>query len=276
MAIKIWNQDPSGPLTSTIRKLGSSSIAAEEHRSQADEIDVQIDHLLDKALALLDQQDTGQNHNRFATRWAIGRAIAESDILKSPHLQPGETPDLWLAMARKCRLGVRHTGEPDLNSRWKGLIFNRPNDPDRIEDDVFGLGMWLQEQELDDAKLAFGSSIHNAKQIWSGEALRSPKLRQALTDYFAKFNNEQRQHICQNYRYAVLAKALRHRWPSRGRGSAKRPVHYEQHQLVNEISDLLDPLTAQILAPDQAHPIDAPTHSTPTASTSPLTTTYGG
>ena len=260
MAIKIWNQDPSGQLTSTIRKLGSSSIAAEEHRSQADEIDVQIDHLLDKALALLDQQDTGQNHNRFATRWAIGRAIAESDILKSPHLQPGETPDLWLAMARKCRLGVRHTGQPDLNSRWKSLIFNRPNDPDRIEDDVFGLGMWLQEQELDDAKLAFGSSIHNAKQIWSGEALRSPKLRQALTDYFAKFNDKQRQYICQNYRYAVLAKALRHRWPSRGRGSAKRPVHYEQHQLVNEISDLLDPLTAQILAPDQAHPIDAPTH----------------
>ncbi len=247
MAIKIWNQDPSGQLTSTIRRMGSSGITAEEHRSQADEIDIQIDYLLDKALALLDQQDTGQNHNRFATRWAIGRAIAESDILKSPHLEPGETPDLWLAMARKCRLGVRYTGETDLKSRWKGLIFQRDTDPKRIEYDIFGLGMWLQEQELDNAKLAFGSSIHNAKQIWSGEALRSPKLRQALTDYFAKFNDEQRQHICQNYRYAVLAKALRQRWPSRGKGSAKRPVHYEQGELLTETRKLLDPLTIEIL-----------------------------
>ncbi len=247
MAVKIWNQEPSGTLTSTIRRLGSSGIQAEEHRSRADQIDLQIDQLLDKALVLLEQQDGGRNHNRFATRWAIGRAIAESHILDSPHLERGEMPDLWLAMARKCRLGVRHTGEPSPTSRWKGLIFQRDTEPKRIEYDIFGLGIWLQEQELEDAKLAFGSSIHNAKQIWSGEALRSPKLRKALTDYFANFNEAQRQHICQNYRYAVLAKALRQRWPSRGKGSAKRPVHYEQQELSGEIAQLLDPITTKIL-----------------------------
>ena len=247
MAIKIWNQDPSGALTSTIRRMGTSGIAAEEHRSQADEIDIQIDLLIDKAIDLLDEQDAGRNHNRFATRWAIGRAIADSNILDSPDFDPREKPDLWLAMARKCRLGVRHTGQQDPKSRWKGLIFERDADPKRIEDDIFGLGMWLQEQELNHAKLAFGSSIHNAKQIWSGEALRSPKFRQALTDYFANFNLEQRKYICNNYRYAVLAKALRRRWPSRGKGSAKRPVHYGQDQLSVEIGQLLDPIATEIL-----------------------------
>ena len=248
MAIKIWNDDGSGQITSTIRRMGSTGINAEEHRSQAAAIDAQLDDLLDKALVLLDQQDTGQNHNRFTTRWAIGRAIAESDILESPHMETGEMPDLWHAMSRKCRLGVRHNGEPNPTSRWKTLIFQRDTEPKRVEYDIFGLGMWLQEQDLDDAKLAFGSSIHNAKQIWSGEALRNPKLRQALTDYFANFTEDQRQYVCQNYRYALLAKALRRRWPSRGKGSAKRPVHYDQHELSAEISQLLDPITTEILS----------------------------
>lgn len=248
MAIKIWNPNPEGKPTSTIKLKGASGPSAEEGRPQADQIDQQLDDLLDKAVALLDQQDAGQHHDRFATRWAIGRSIADSHVLDSPHLEAGEIPDLWLAMARKCRLGVRCTGEPDLDSRWKSLIFQRDAEPKRVEDDIFGLGMWLQEQDLQDAKLAFGSSIHNAKQIWSGEALRNPKLRQALTDYFTNYDASQRLYLCQNYRYALLAKALRRRWPSRGKGSAKRPVHYEQDQLSAEVRQLLEPITTEILS----------------------------
>lgn len=247
MAIKIWNPNPPGAPTSTIKRMGSSGPSAEERRPQADEIDQRLDDLLDKAVDLLDQQDAGQSHDRFATRWAIGRAIADSKILDSPNLEAGEIPDLWLAMARKCRLGVRHTGEPDPDSRWKGLIFQRDAEPKRVEYDIFGFGMWLQEQNLNDAKLAFGSSIHNAKQIWSGEALRSPNFRQALADFFSEFNPGERRFLHQNYRYAVLAKALRQRWPSRGRGSAKRPVHYEQNELLSEIRDLLTPPIGEIL-----------------------------
>ena len=151
-------------------------------------------------------------------------------------------------MARKCRLGVRHTGEPNPNSRWQSLTFDRLSDPKRIEYDIFGLGMWLQEQDLEDAKIAFGSSIHNAKQIWSGEALRSPKFRQSLTDYFVEYTPEQRKYLCQNYRYAELAKGLRQRWPSRGKRSAKRPVHYPQDQLSVEVGQVLDPITRHILS----------------------------
>lgn len=249
MPVKIWDQDQSGHLTSSIRWMGSSGIDAEDHRPQAERLDEQIDALLDNALALLDQKDQDKKHGLFATRWAIGRAIVDSDILSSSDLDDHERLDLLLAMARKCRLGVRHTGQLEPKSKWNGLLpTKRDTEPKRIEPDIFGLGMWLQQQDLDDAKLAFGSSIHNAKQIWSGEALRSLNLRQALADYFANYDDAQRTYICQNYRYAVLAKALRQRWPSRGKGSAKRPVHYEQAQLSTEVSQLLNPITTKILS----------------------------
>ena len=249
MPVKIWDQDQSGHLTSSIRRMGSSGIDAEHHRPQAERLDEQIDLLLDNALTLLDQQDQDQKHSLFATRWAIGRAIADSDILASPDLENHERSDLLLAMARKCRLGVRHTGQMEPTPKWNGLLpTNRDNEPKRIEADIFGLGMWLQEQQLEDAKIAFGGGLHNAKQIWSGEALRSPKLRQALTTYFGDFTHDQTETLYRIPQYAKLAKALRQRWPSRGKGSAKRPVHYEQDQLSIEVSQLLDPITTKILS----------------------------
>ena len=251
MPVKIWDQDQSGHLTSSIRWMGTSGIDAEEHRPQAERLDEQIDLLLDNALTLLDQQDKDQKHSLFATRWAIGRAIADSDIIISPVLENHERSDLLLAMARKCRLGIRHTGQMENTPKWNELLpkNNRDNEPKRIEADIFGLGMWLQEQQLEDAKMAFGGGLHNAKQIWSGEALRSPKLRQGLTTYFADFTDEQRGILYRIPQYAKLAKALRQRWPSRGKGSAKRPVHYEQDQLEVEINRLLKPITTHILNP---------------------------
>ena len=250
MSVKIWDQDQSGHLTSSIRWMGSSGIHAEDHRPQAERLDEQIDLLLDNALTLLHQQDEDQNHGLFAARWAIGRAIADSDILASLDLENHERLDLLLAMARKCRLGVRHTGKMEPTSKWNVLIpTKRETEPKRIEPDIFGLGMWLQEQQLEDAKLAFGGGLHNAKQIWSGEALRSPKLRQALTTYFAHLTHEQREILYRIPQYAKLAKALRRRWPSRGKGSAKRPVHYDQEQLEVEITQLLEPITTDILSP---------------------------
>ena len=137
-------------------------------------------------------------------------------------------------------------------SKWNVLHpekLSGTTEPKRIEPDIFGLGMWLQEQQLEDAKLAFGGGLHNAKQIWSGEALRSPKLRQGLTTYFADFTDEQRGILYRIPQYAKLAKALRQRWPREGKGSAKRPVHYEQDQLEVEINRLLKPITTHILNP---------------------------
>ena len=221
MAVKLWDLDELGNLTSTIRKAGKTGMGAEESRPQAEALDREIDRLLDKAMDLLVQQDPNPRHTEFAKRWAIGRAIAESRVLDSPHMEPGERADLWRAMARKCRLGVRHNGKKNPRSKWKGIIPGREMEPKRIQDDIFGLGMWLQEQELEDAKLAFGQGLHNAKQIWSREALRSKNFRDSLAAYFSELGEDEREHLYVIPQYAQLAKALRSRWPSRERGQPR-------------------------------------------------------
>ena len=247
MPIKLWNLDESGNLTSNIRRMGQSGMEAEGFRPQAGELDAKIDQVLDAAHTLLAQQDPSPRHNMFAKRWAIGRAIDESRILESPNLEAGERPDLWRAMARKCRLGVRHDSTRKMRSPWKGLIPDRNMEPKRIEDDIFGMGMWLQEQELEEAKAAFGEGLHNAKQIWSGEALRCRNFREALAAYFSEQGQEELDALYRIPQYAILAKVLRQRWPSRGKGSAKRPIHYDDSELLKEIQRVLNPRVEEML-----------------------------
>ena len=245
MAVKIWNLDESGVMTSTIRTGNRSGIGGEGLRPQAEELDADIDKVLDEAHRLLTREYPEGPSNLFAKRWAIGRAIANSRILESPSLEAGQRPDLWLAMARKCRIGVRHSG--DRVRKWRGLIPDREMEPQRIENDIFGLGMWLQEQPLEDAALALGSGLHNAKNIWSGEALRSRNLRDTLAAYFSGYEDDQKEILYTIPKYSRLAKALRWRWPSKGRGSAKRPVHYGQEELLEEVRKVLDPVVAELL-----------------------------
>ena len=249
MAVKIWNIDESGVLTSTIRAGSRSRIGSEELRPGAEKLDAQIDRVLDETHRLLAQEYPRGRSNTFAKRWAIGRAIAKSRILDSSNLEPGQRPDLWLAMARKCRIGVRHTG--DRVKKWRGLIPDREMEPKRIESDIFGLGTWLQEQPLEDAAKSFGSGLHNAKNIWSGEALRSKNLRDALAAYFSGYEEGQKEILYTIPQYSRIAKALRKRWPSRGRGSAKRPVHFGDEELLEEVRKVLDPVVAEILEETQ-------------------------
>ena len=246
MAVKLWNVDESGTHTSSITTNRQSGLGGEEFRSEADALDVELDKVLDRAANLASPgAHSRSNRALFVKRWAIGRSIAESGILNSPQMEGESRANLCLALARKCRLGIRASG--DLETAWKGLIPDREIEPKRIEADIFGLGMWLQEQEQDDAVAAFGGGLHNAKQIWSGEALRHKKLRDALAVFFSGYNPEQLQRLYTIPQYAVIAKILRRRWPSRGPGSAKRPAHYEPTELLSELRTILEPVAAELL-----------------------------
>ena len=249
MPVKLWNRDDLGNLTSTIRSGSGGGFGGEEYRPEAEELDKEIDCVLDRAVELTAVPvNTGSVNPQFVKRWAIGRAIAESGILDSPHLASDPKSELWLAMARKCRIGVRASGEPE--KKWRSLIPKRDIEPQRIKDDIFGLGMWLQEQDLGDAVCTFGGGLHNAKQIWSGEPLRAKQFRNALGCWFAEHDTEQLDRLYRIPQYAVMAKSLRRRWPSRGPGSAKRPVHYDLTSLISEIHQVLDPIATDLLQSD--------------------------
>jgi hypothetical protein len=263
MPIKIWDIDGSGAYTSTIQTNRRTTLGGEEFRPEADALDANIDQVLDRATELAASGSHARsNRALFVKRWAIGRSITESGILQSSHMEAESRSDLCLAMARKCRLGVRASGDPE--TRWRGLIPNRDAEPKRIEDDIFGLGMWLQDQELEDAIAAFGGGLHNAKQIWSGESLRHRKFRDCLGTWFGEYDADEQARLYVIPQYAVIAKALRRRWPSRGPGSAKRPAHYEPDALLAEIRRLLEPIAKQLLSESGRSPHQRPRRQAPT------------
>ena len=238
MPVKIWNQDDQGRYTSVIRTSLNSNLGGEEYRADAEELDAQIDTVLERATYLLSETTNKQHKRReFVKRWAIGRAITDSGILQSPHIASEPKVHLWLAMARKCRLGIRSTGV--VEQHWSTLIPNRELEPKRIERDIFAIGLWLQEQELDDALDAFGERLANAREVHRREPLRSTNLRSALTRWFRALDPDQRSRLVRGREFVAIAKALQRRWPSRGPGSAKRPVHFSDDDLDRELRRVL-------------------------------------
>lgn len=238
MPVKIWDRDADGRFTSRIKTDWRTSLSGEEYRAEAEDLDTQLDRMLDRAAELGSAnpgpRGTGQ---QFVKRWAIGRAVAESRILQSPQMASEQPSSLWLALARKCRLGVRSSGEPD--ERWRKLIPDRDLEPHRIERDIFAAGLWLQEQALEEAFATFGGSLSNVRQIQRRESLRSTKLRSALGRWFLRLSSGQRSQLIKDREFAKIAKALQRRWPSRGPGSAKRPVHFTDRDLDREVSRVL-------------------------------------
>ena len=185
MPVKIWDRAPGGALTSRVETSRSQSYRGERYRADAEALDREIDGMLDHSIELAEGVPAAEaGPLAFVRRWSIGRALAESKLLDSDFLEPSEHKWLWLAIARKCRLGVRSDGSREEN--WHGLIPHRDLDPGRIELDVFAVGMWLQEQEIEVALTSFGASLTNATEIHRRGAIRSRNLRDALALWFGE------------------------------------------------------------------------------------------
>ena len=252
MPVKIWDRTSGGALTSRVETSRSQSYRGERYRADAEALDEEIDRMLDHSIALAECVPAAEaGPQAFVRRWSVGRALAESKLLDSEYLEPSEHKLLWLAVARKCRLGVRSDGSREEN--WRGLIPHRDLDPGRIELDVFAVGMWLQEQEIEVAMASFCASLTNATEIHRRGAIRSRNLRDALALWFGKLCPASRGKLTKTGNFEQLAKTLAKRFPARGPGSAKRPVHYSQDELYEEVRKVLDPLAA-VLVPKRGQP----------------------
>ena len=252
MPVKLWHR-VGDSLTSSVETSRRDSIRGEYFRADAEALDEEIDRMLDRAVALSASVEVPEvEQQAFVQRWAIGRALKESGILQSEHLDPGDEKSLWTAIAHKCRLGVRADGS--LERAWGKLVLHREADPKRIERDVFALGLWLQEQDLASAMMTFGAKFFNARRLHGREAISSCNLRDALARWLEAFDNSRRAELVRRENFEMLAKALAARFPARGPGSAKRPVHYSDEELYAEIRKVLDPLAEQ-LAPALPTPV---------------------
>ncbi len=252
MPVKVWNRD-NGTLSSVVETVRQASLRGELFRVDAEALDRQIDQMLDRAVDLAAAVEATESEQQaFIKRWAVGRAFMESGLLHSEHLDPGEQKWLWQAIARKCRLGVRADGSSE--KAWQELTPNREPDPTRLERDVFAVGLWLQEQELERALMAFGGSRTNAREVYRRGAIRTKNLRDVLARWFEELEPSQRSTLTKPGNFLPLARALATRFPGRGPGSAKRPVHYPDEELYAEICRVLDPIAAE-LAPADAEPV---------------------
>ena len=242
MPVKIWDRT-NGTLSSRVETSRGDSYRGERYRPDAEALDRRADQMLDRAVELSAPVEVEDAEQRaFVRCWAIGRALAESELLQSEHLEPQEWEWLWLAIARKCRLGIRADGSSE--EQWHTLIPNRALEPKRIERDIFATGLWLQEQRLDDALATFGGRLSNAREIQRRESLRSVKLRSALRRWLQSLDPSRRARFLKGPQFVNITKVLQRRWPSRGPGSAKRPVHFTDHDLDRELHRVLAQMDA--------------------------------
>lgn len=252
MPVKVWKRED-GKLTNSVETSLGDSYRGERYRSAADALDREVDRMLDRAVTLSASEISRATDPVFVRRWALGRALAESGLRQSMHLElPGEESSLWLAIARKCRLGVRSNGE--METSWGRLIPNRKSDPQRTDRDVFAVGLWLQEQDLPRASMAFGGKFGNAQKFYARKALRPPEVREALAGWMEHQDSTLRSDLSNIRWFARVMKALANRFPARGPGSAKRPVHYSDEELYEEIRKVLDPLAAELTSAE-AEPV---------------------
>lgn len=245
MPVKIWEASESG-LSSRIVTDWDTIWTSEEYREEAEELDRQLDEVLDGAVKRIRDSSSADVPPLFLRAWAVGRALLESGVFDFPALRNERRQILWKALAAKWRTGARSTHEQD--RRWLRLRPSQFREPRREGGrlDYFEMCKWLAEQDLQDAADTFGGSIRNVWQMLERPALRPISLRKALREWLDSQPQCVRQRLYAPPVYAEMMKELRRRWPDRGPGSAKRPIHYEYGVLSAELRRALTPFASRL------------------------------
>lgn len=251
MPVKLWQKDDNNRYTSRIITKWDSPLGGEEYRAEAEELDRRLDEVLDDSLSLLDELSGVSINIRFKRIWCVGRCVQESGVLRLPALRTERRVLLWRAMAWKCWLGTRHDyPNSALEDRWGILRSSKqvePRNPFRAKD-LFEIGLWLQQQELQEADFILGGRVYNAYAIAHRTSISTPKMREALKEWLQNLSSDHRDAVHTKGNFGKVGKALRQRWPDAGFGSARRPEHYSPKELLVEVHEVLEPVLKDILA----------------------------
>ncbi len=253
MPVKLWQRDEDGGYSSKIVTKWDTALGGEEYRREAEELDEKLDGVLDDAIRMLDSDPIKviDVSIKFKRIWCVGRSTYESGVLGLSALRTEQRVLLWRAMAWKCWLGTRHdypTSPPE--ERWQHLRPTRqvePKNPFRIHD-MFETGLWLQQQDIEDAVFTFAGSVSSAREIGLRTSINALAMRNALKQWLQGLTAEQRALVHKNRNFPEVAKALRKRWPDKGPGSARRPEHQPPQELLQEVRELLAPLVSDFQA----------------------------
>jgi hypothetical protein len=238
MPVLVWEITDRGP-QSTVETGWQTAFTTEEVRLEAEILDQSLDEVLDQTVDEVQELARADAPIEFVRAWSIGSTLRSSRVLESPSLQNESRQTLWLALARKCRTGVR--SDRRLEPRWQELRPSAAREPRREgrKLDYFEMCLWLAEQPFSEAVETFGGSVRNVWQMLERPTLRPLVLRDAFRRWLQERKPEDRDGLLQPQSFAELMKVLRARWPDRGPGSAKRPVHFTDDQLLIEVTATL-------------------------------------
>lgn len=244
MPVLLWSERD-GVRATEVRTGRSVRLSAEEFRAEAEELDPQLDALLDQALLLLNVYADHKRATPLLKAWVLGRAVRQSEVLESEALRDEIRELLWQALAHKCWYRLRANGS--LCHSWRQLrpVTDNMADPQlsrgkrRIYED-FEIGLWLQEQEYNDAALIFGGKIKCAKELYRRPAQRHLDVRFAIQVWLEHQSDEMRSRLSKTKEFSEIIKALSRIFPSRGPGSARLPQYLDHERLQCLVSEALD------------------------------------
>ena len=206
----------------------------------ARELDRALDTVLDKAVDLKSRvHDPHRARNEFTAAWAVGSVLRESRLLEHKALRDEDDGFLWEVLAEKSWFGARSNGTKE--DVWESIRPARRQE--RVQrhggakgDDYWSMCRWLAEQSYADAVLTFGGQVGNVWQMLERTALRPLPVRKALCGWLGDLSEEGRGRLTQRKGFRELMKALRNRWPAKGRRSALQPIHLSEDELRSEIA----------------------------------------
>lgn len=204
----------------------------------ARELDRALDKVLDEAVDLKSRvHDPRRARTEFTAAWAIGSVFQESRLMEHEALKDEDDGFLWEVLAEKWWIGARSDGTKE--DAWESI---RPLRRDEkvtrhgSAKDHWAMCRWLAEQSYGDAVLTFGGQAGNVSQMLDSTTLRPLPVRNALCGWLGDFSEEGHGRLTQSKVFRELLKALRRRWPARGRGSALQPIHLGIDELRAEIT----------------------------------------
>lgn len=246
MPVLMYELNGNGDLHSQVVTSWSSNFDGEEYRSVAEDLDVAIDEVLDSAVELWIANSDTDAQTELIRVWAVGRAVAATQLLDHSAMDNEYRINLWQAMEQKVLLGIRSDGL--IYSNWTQLRSRAPKVTTRPDRHLFEVGLWIQNMPLVDCAVLFLGQSALCSELFRRPAFRSLKMRSAFLRWIRAHDGQSLQWVSVKRNYVELAKAVVKRWPARGPGSAKRPEHYSEQRLDAELKRVLDPLVESALA----------------------------
>ena len=242
---------------------------ADEYFDEAQIVDKLLDDVLDDALNNIKFYEKNfenyKSKKPFFREYSVGKSLLSSKILKHKYLQgdgtlgrpqeilfdkgnleditqKGKNVGFYTALGEKANTGMSLQPNGSNSERWTLLRTDRKNATRKGQkrpgkQDSFARAVYLAEQTIENALLAFGGNVDLVNGFYERNFF-SLKLRNSVSKFYQNLDEDTRKKLYKRAYRRKMDKDLKKIFPSSGAGSAKGPESYSQDILDLTIFDL--------------------------------------